>query len=602
MKEELRRLTDFCEKERKIYCYGAGLYGKVVGIFLDDNNIKWNGFVVSSKSEEGTLLGRNVISLAEVQSEDAAFLVSVNEKYHGEIEKILSENGFDSSFCVTDGLYQEIFENLSYKKEYRVNKNINVLLYHRIIDLELDTWKLAVSPDHFDEQMKYLKKHYKILRFEDDWTETDEKSVVITFDDGYFDNYRYALPILEKYGIHATFFVSSGHIDDVKEFWWDELERMFFCNSSLPDHIYYEGLKLPLDTDELKREACYFIHPYIKKLKPEERNVEIKRLKEILNDNSAPRQTHRTMSSDELKKLAASELVTIGAHTVTHTALSRESYDEQLYEIKKSKEAIENIVDKRVNVFSYPFGGRQDYNSDTIRVLTSLSFTKSASGFWGVSDGCTDVMQIPRNGKRDMDLNDFVRSLNYTWYMCDVSGPFLSDSSLEDEITSDIYGQRIPVLRNNIFTNRQNINWDDVEKYLVRYVNTCSQVIETNDVIHIGNEFPDEYSGSNYTRALKGTRAKAKANAAQAISRMIRFATNKKYKENYKAKHSSDAAKGWYYYDTRFAVPVYKDKIKTGKYNFFLARLVVNHATNDKLYLYDIIDIKKEASNPLKTQ
>lgn len=169
------------------------------------------------------------------------------------------------------------------------------------------------------------------------------------------------------------------------------------------------------------------------------------------------------------------------------------------------------------------------------------------------------------------------------------------------ENASNEKGQRIVVLPDVIFTNKQSINWDEVEIYLQKYVGMLVEITETKDIVYIGKNFPDEFSGSKYTRTLKGARAKAKANAVQGVKEMVEIATDKRYKENYKSKHSSDAAKGWYYYTTRFALPVFDNKKKLDKYNIYTACLVINHASNGKMYLYDIVDIKKEASNPLKT-
>ena len=90
-------------------------------------------------------------------------------------------------------------------------------------------------------------------------------------------------------------------------------------------------------------------------------------------------------------------------------------------------------------------------------------------------------------------------------------------------------------------------------------------------------------------------------NAAQGIREMVETATDKVYRENHKEKHSEDAHNGWFYYVTRFAIPLYDNEKKTGEYNAYSACLVVNHAANGKIYLYDVVDIKKEASNPLKT-
>lgn len=107
---------------------------------------------------------------------------------------------------------------------------------------------------------------------------------------------------------------------------------------------------------------------------------------------------------------------------------------------------------------------------------------------------------------------------------------------------------------------------------------------------------PDEYIGSNYTKHLKGTVAKAKANAAQGIPEMIEIATSKVGEENRKGKHSRHAKNGWYRYDTRFALPVYAENGDIERYNVFTARLLIRHASSGKKYLYDILEIKKETS------
>ena len=138
-------------------------------------------------------------------------------------------------------------------------------------------------------------------------------------------------------------------------------------------------------------------------------------------------------------------------------------------------------------------------------------------------------------------------------------------------------------------------------KYLERFVGELVEIAETGDIIYLGKDFPDEYAGSKYTRKMKGGRAKAKANAAQGIREMVGIASDKRFRENRKEKHSGDAANGWYYYTTRFAMPVYDNDTKTENYNIYSDCLVVNCTGKGRMYLYDLVDIKKEASNPLKT-
>ena len=111
---------------------------------------------------------------------------------------------------------------------------------------------------------------------------------------------------------------------------------------------------------------------------------------------------------------------------------------------------------------------------------------------------------------------------------------------------------------------------------------------------------PDEYSGSKYTAKLKGALAKAKANAAQGIPEMIEISENKRCQENLERKHDKNAKFGWYRYDSRFAIPVFDENNDVLRYNVFHAELVIRHSENRKLYLYDIINIKKETSTPLE--
>ncbi len=169
------------------------------------------------------------------------------------------------------------------------------------------------------------------------------------------------------------------------------------------------------------------------------------------------------------------------------------------------------------------------------------------------------------------------------------------------EIMQDEYGSKVVVIPDIIFANKQNIDWDEVELYLEQYVGENAVVADSGDTILLGKDFPDEFAGSKYTRKTKGARAKAKANAAQGVRELIEIATNKIFRENHKEKHSVDAGNGWYYYVTRFALPIYENEKRTEQYNVYTACLVVNCTLRGKMYLYDLVDIKKEASNPLKT-
>ena len=163
-------------------------------------------------------------------------------------------------------------------------------------------------------------------------------------------------------------------------------------------------------------------------------------------------------------------------------------------------------------------------------------------------------------------------------------------------VVEDFDGEKIVVIQDVFFKGRQSIEWSDVEEYLKRYIGEMYIIESTNDMVYIGSDLPEEYSHSNYTKTLKGANAKAKANAVQGIPELIEIATNKTYKNNYKEKHNKDAKYGWYRYQSKFALPVYNERGEIERHNVFKVIIVVRHSKNGKLYLYDIMNIKKETS------
>ena len=167
-------------------------------------------------------------------------------------------------------------------------------------------------------------------------------------------------------------------------------------------------------------------------------------------------------------------------------------------------------------------------------------------------------------------------------------------------VIKDVNGNQIVIVNDIRFKGKRNIDWDEVEQYLRQYVGEFIEIAESKEIIYIGSDLPDEYSGSNYTAKLKGALAKAKANAAQGIPEMIEIAQNKRFQENLERKHDKNAKYGWYRYDSRFAIPIFDENNDVLRYNIFHAELVIRHSENRKLYLYDIINIKKETSTPLE--
>ena len=167
-------------------------------------------------------------------------------------------------------------------------------------------------------------------------------------------------------------------------------------------------------------------------------------------------------------------------------------------------------------------------------------------------------------------------------------------------IIQDVDGKDIVLINDIRFKSRRNIDWDEIEKILRQYIGEFYEIYQTAEKVYIGTDFPDEYTHSKYTKAIRGANEKAKANAITAIGELISIADNKIEYPDYEGRHGNKAKNGWYRYDTRFGIPIYDESGEIERYNIFRARLLIRCNEKKQLFLYDIIQIKKETSTPLE--
>lgn len=301
----------------------------------------------------------------------------------------------------------------------RIDPPVIVLIYHRVTTLASDPEMLAVSPENFRQQMRYLKDTFSLVRFEADWTKTVKPAVCVTFDDGYADNVLEALPILEEVGVPATFFVSTGTIDTDLAFWWDELERIIMAKQSLPSSfILNDGRSVKTWPTGTSSERQKFHQNFVQALKnvtSEERNSRLSQLRNWAGTEEELTNDHRAMTVEELRLLAKSSWVTVGAHTVTHTRLSSLTPAAQAEEIAVSKRQLEAWLSRDITVFSYPFGRRCDYTKGTVGLCRKAGFAKAAANFAGQTHSWTDPYQIPRHLIRNWPLDRFAAKLREFW-------------------------------------------------------------------------------------------------------------------------------------------------------------------------------------------
>ncbi len=313
-----------------------------------------------------------------------------------------------------------------------------ILLYHRVTELPTDPQLLAVTPAHFAEHLEVLQKYGQILSLRQltsalQQGKLPDKTIVVTFDDGYADNFYHAKPLLEQYEIPATIFVAAGQIGQKSEFWWDELDRLFLQPGRLPDQGHlnirgnivkwemgeaahydeqtfetYRQWNITDNVDPSSRQKLYrLLFHEIRNLPNNERNEALASLQRWASVDAAGRTSHHTLTKEELICLANSDFIEIGAHTVTHPILSVLPLEKQAAEIQQSKACLESVLGFPVTSFSYPSGGRADYMTTTVTLTREAGFSSSCSAFAGYVYPHSDMFQLPRFVVRDWNKAEF---------------------------------------------------------------------------------------------------------------------------------------------------------------------------------------------------
>ena len=310
-----------------------------------------------------------------------------------------------------------------------------ILMYHRISRTDIDPWGLCVDPSNFSAQMKVLGNLAKPVSLDQlPMMDSDHPSVAITFYDGYVDNLENALPALERHAIPATVFVSTGYIGNSNGYWWDQLQEIFLCPRVLPSDDLslslggkmYRWIISPADL-EYKAKNCaahrgwiawkdapptsrhavfYQVWSHLRELDTERRDDclgRIRRWAGFSRDHACA----RCMTADELREISRVPLVRIGSHTVTHSRLSRLTQASEWKELTSSKATLEDILQRPVETFSYPFGDRSDYSGRTIAAVQKAGYRLACSNFEGAVGPKSDRFQLPRLHVLNWNGNDF---------------------------------------------------------------------------------------------------------------------------------------------------------------------------------------------------
>jgi peptidoglycan/xylan/chitin deacetylase (PgdA/CDA1 family) len=315
-----------------------------------------------------------------------------------------------------------------------------VLVYHRVADLPVDPWSVCVSPAHLAEHLEILARYARLLHAGDLVQRVaagadSKRAVAVTFDDGYADLLHAARPLLEQAGVPATMFITTGAIDSREEFWWDAVERALLHDRPLPPR-----LRLPLghatgewpvgdalrgaapaagacawrawDPPPAQRAAVYVaVWNALLGLATAARSRAVAELLAWAGLDAYARPSHRTLREQELRALAAGDLVEIGAHTVTHPVLAALPPAEQDAEVIGSRDTLRSTLGRNVRTFAFPFGKPEHVGSRAGAAVRAAGFTTAFLNVTGTVTRDTDRYAVPRVFVEDMDGDAFGRLL-----------------------------------------------------------------------------------------------------------------------------------------------------------------------------------------------
>jgi peptidoglycan/xylan/chitin deacetylase (PgdA/CDA1 family) len=259
-----------------------------------------------------------------------------------------------------------------------------VLVYHRIVDRE-DPLGLSVSSANFAAQLKVMRADWDVVSLEE---AARPGAVAITFDDGYHDNLAAAEQLD---GLRATLFVSTGHVEEQRGFWWEQVR------GALRDR---EGPLRLRDRAWPGRSEVERRHlsAWLQGMAPDEQRAVLEDLG--VHDDPAD----RPMTVSELRQ--ASARFTIGAHTRNHPSLAMLPPDRQREELHRSKADLEAWLGRPVTACAYPFGvPGADVNAATKRA--ARGFRLGCLNVAGTFTPQTDRLLIPRCTVPDVGADGF---------------------------------------------------------------------------------------------------------------------------------------------------------------------------------------------------
>ena len=287
-----------------------------------------------------------------------------------------------------------------------------VLRYHRVGGSAEHPVPLAVTPEEFEAQLRFLRARCQVVspRVVAECIAEERplppNAVAITFDDGYEDNFSIAFPLLKKYGLPAGFFVTAGWIEEKKMTWWDKLhEYVRQAADERSEPVGHETLPKPVaaalaSADLAAPEGPSTLeHELVAALRGLNRPVAeldalVEQIAAVLGAGEPDPTPYQPMNWMQVRLLREGGM-DVGSHTISHARLSTLPVEQALEELEQSRKAIEEQLGETVDLLAYPAG---DHNQDVMDLAAEAGYEGAFTTIAGSVRPGDDAFALRRVG------------------------------------------------------------------------------------------------------------------------------------------------------------------------------------------------------------
>lgn len=293
-----------------------------------------------------------------------------------------------------------------------------ILMYHGVIRRPLKVYDWCfILESSFRRQVKWLSRHFEVIPLSSGVErlrngELRGPSAVITFDDGFQNNYDVAFPVLLQAEIPATIFPITGLVNTDRTIWSGYIHRALAETEK--SFLDWEGCRLDISDPSARARTSSLIQKRLKRFPHPQLLREVRKLLAGLGDDlERPVESgsaFRMITREAISAMNSSGLIEFGAHTHTHAILSLLSPSERRNEIERAVAAVGKLTGHPCILFAYPNGLTENYDAATIETLQECGIQASVTAIEGWNDGMTPSMELRRYGiGADMNMPKFRR-------------------------------------------------------------------------------------------------------------------------------------------------------------------------------------------------